>query len=286
MSKLHMWEAGPTFFVIGAQKAGTTRLCELLNRHPQVTIPLKEPWFFDSDDAMSSKASWYQGLFDRAPLATARGDGSTTYAMLALHPGTAERLHAFNPEARIIYLVRHPIERIESAWVQLLSVGEVNGFLGFERTLTETEQLIDPSRYWRQLEEYRRYFPDDQIQIHFFEDFVIDERSVLKSCLSFLNVDASLEIDTRDDSGRNPREGKRQRLPLVDAVRALPGYERYKRAIPQFAKTLFTDHITRAVPLESPWTPEALSWARAQLAADSAAFLVHAGKPADYWSAQ
>ena len=54
---------GPNFFVIGAQKAGTTRLCNLLQRHPSVAIPFKEPFYFQSPDAMKEKAQWYRSIF-------------------------------------------------------------------------------------------------------------------------------------------------------------------------------------------------------------------------------
>ena len=63
------------------------------------------------------------------------GDGSTHYSMCGRFPGTAERVHRFNPQAKIIYIVRHPIRRIESAWPQLLSVYHANRVLGFDRTL-------------------------------------------------------------------------------------------------------------------------------------------------------
>jgi hypothetical protein len=232
---------------------------------------------------MAEKAQWYRSIFQEVADLPARGDGTTHYSMSGIYPGTAQRIYEFNPNARIIYMVRHPLRRIESAWRQLLSGGEANGFLGFEHTLYKTELLIDPSMYWKQLAEYRRYFADVQIRVGFFEEFIADERVALRACLSFLGVDPFIDIGPEDDEARNPSEGKRQRLVVVDAVRALPPYERAKRFIPQSLKTLFTERVTRPIPITSPWTPESLDWTVRQVADDSAALLRHAGRSEDYW---
>ena len=284
---------GPNFFVIGARKAGTSRLYNLLQRHPSVAIPDKEPSYFQSALAMAEQAQRYRRLFENLADVPARGDGSTSNSMCGIYPGTAQRIHEFNPDARIIYMVRHPLRRIESGWRQWLSQAantpdgiepaNINGFLGFEHTLRKTDMLIDPSLYWKQLSEYRRYFPDEQIRIGFFEEFIADESAELRACLSFLGVDPSVDIDIDDDEDRNPSEGKRQRLVAVDAIRALPGYERVKRFIPQPLKTLFTDRITRPVPMTSPWTTESVEWTVSRIADDSAALLRYAGRSEDYW---
>jgi hypothetical protein len=276
---------GPNFFVIGAQKAGTTRLCNLLQRHPSVAIPDKEPSYFQSVLAMAEGAQWYRSLFEGIARLPARGDGSTYYSMCDIYPGTAQRICEFNPDARIIYMVRHPLRRVESAWRQMLSTGKVNGFLGFEHTLYKTDLLIGPSLYWKQLAEYRRYFADDQIRVGFFEEFITDERAELRACLSFLGVDpfTDTDIDIDDDEDRNSSDGKRQRLAVADAVRILPGYERVKRFFPQSLKTIFSDRITRPISMRSPWTAQSLEWTVSRVADDSAALLGYAGRSLDYW---
>ncbi len=287
----------PNFFVIGAQKAGTTRLCNLLNRHPSVGIPIKEPFYFQSAAATAENAEWYQSIFEDVAGLAARGDGSTYYSMCGVYPGTARRIHQFSPDARIIYMVRHPLRRIESAWVQWLSVRDANALnddgvspftvsnvkLGFDHNLYNTEVLIDPSLYWKQLVEYRRYFADDQIRVGFFEDFVADERTELRACLAFLGVDSSIHVEADDDDAKNTSAGKRQRLAVVDTVRALPGYKRVNRFIPQGLKTLTNELMTRSIPLKSPWTAESLEWAASRVADDSAAVLQYAGRSDDYW---
>ncbi len=276
-------QCGPNFFVIGAQKAGTTRLCNLLQRHPSVAIPIKEPWYFDSACTMTKKAQWYRSIFEEVAHLPARGEGSPNYSACGLHPGTAQRIHEFNPDARIIYMVRHPLRRIESHWRHMLSVGDATRFRGFEHTLYETDLLIDQTLYWKQLAEYRRHFPDDQIRVGFFEEFIADERAELRECFSFLGVDPFSDIDTDDDESRNASEGKSQRLAVIDAARTLPGYKRVKWFIPQRLKTLFTDHFTRPIRMTSLWTPESADWTVSRVIDDSAALLRYAGRSEDYW---
>lgn len=274
---------GPNFFVIGAQKAGTTRLCNLLHRHPQVAIPTKEPFFFQSPEAMEEKREWYEELFRGVAQFPARGEGSTYYSMRASYPGTAERIYHFQPEARVIYMVRHPLHRMESAWRHLLAVGQANMFQGFEHTLYRTPLLIDPTLYWEQISDYRRYFRDDHVHVVFFEEFIRDEAAEVSACLRFLGLSGPWAPATDDDEALNASEGRRRRLAAVDAVRAMPGYGRAKRFIPQGVKTLFSERVTLPVPKAPEWTPSMLEWVGSQLANDTQSFLRFAGRPEDYW---
>lgn len=277
---------GPDFFVVGAQRAGTTRLCGLLDLHPGIRIPTKEPMFFQDRDAHwpAAQAEWYRQLFVDAPRTALLGDCSTHYSMCSRFPGTAERIFEFNPTAKIIYMVRDPIRRIESAWPELVSVYHANRFRGFDWTLRRSNLLLDPSMYWRQLSEYRRYFPDEQILIQFFEDFVENEEAVVSSCWAFLGLSRE-RIDAADARvlPRNESLGKVQRALVVDAVRALPAYERYKRLIPQPVKSYFSTRFTSAIDVDVKWKAETLAWAKTRLHPDSAAFLAHVGRNSSSW---
>jgi hypothetical protein len=275
--------AKPDFFVIGAQRAGTTRLCALLGRHPSIRIPTKEPMYFHSLEHMREKASWYQELYADPSAGVLQGEGSTYYSMCGIYPGTAQRVHDANPAAKIIYMVRHPLRRIESAWVQLLSVGNANRVRGFDRTLRHTNLLIDPSLYWRQLSEYRRHFPDEQLHVEFFEEFTSDEQGVVDSCLSFLGAPSAELEEVEREWMRNESQGKQQRSLLVDALRALPGYERYKAHVPQAIKTALSERFTSPIKTTVSWKPETLRWTLERLRADSASLLEYTGRSSDYW---
>jgi sulfotransferase family protein len=272
----------PDFFVIGAQRAGTTRLCHLLSRHPRVAIPSKEPFYFQSIDAMIEKRAWYRQLFERAS-GDVFGEGSTYYSMAGLYPGTAERLFGFNPEARIVYIARHPLRRIESAWYHLLSVGHVSSLHSFASAVRRTDLLIDPTLYWKQLSEYRAFFPDTQIQTILFEDFVAAETETVAACFEFLGVEpVGLDV-TASSVEKNASEGMTRSWRALDAIRAAPAYGAVKRAVPQLVKTAATERLRRPVQPTAAWDAELHRYVRERLGDDPVRFLEHAGRSGDYW---
>jgi hypothetical protein len=273
----------PSFFVIGAQRAGTTRLCHLLDAHPTVCIPTKEPFYFNDPVATVQRAHWYRSLFANAPPASIYGEGSTYYSMCDTFPETARRIFEFNPNARIIYMIRHPLRRIESAWFQLLSTRELSGLKSFRRSVMQSNALIEPTLYWKQLSSYRRYFPDDQIHVGVFEDFARDEASVLAKCLAFLGVDAGVHPDGDPAEGRNVSAGKLQPRAAVDLVKAVPGYQRLKHAIPERWRIVLGGRLQKPITSKATWDPELIRYVDDRIAEDCRAMLDHLALPPDYW---
>src|SRR5262245_56221545 len=105
----------PNFLVIGAMKCATTSICDILSQHHQifVTDP-KEPDFFSDEKAYARGWSWYEALFRGSENRVAIGEGSTNYTKSKLHPQAAERIAHHLPDARLMYIARHPLKRIES----------------------------------------------------------------------------------------------------------------------------------------------------------------------------
>jgi len=104
------------FFIVGAQRCGTTYLYHLLDQHPEIEMarPVRpEPKFFLDDAAFGRGLSAYAGFFAGKPGARLRGEKSTSY----LGSDTAaDRIAAAFPKARILVLVRDPVERALSHW--------------------------------------------------------------------------------------------------------------------------------------------------------------------------
>ncbi|MEX2430634.1 MAG: sulfotransferase, partial [Dehalococcoidia bacterium] len=132
---MHQHTVRPNFLVLGAMKSATTTLCELLATHPQAFVcEPKEPEFFCKDEVYSRGWPWYQSLFRSALHKKAVGEGSTSYTKKLLFPRTASRIAAHVPDARLIYIVRHPIERIESHWMHSLRAGSLPPTADFSAT--------------------------------------------------------------------------------------------------------------------------------------------------------
>ena len=102
--------AGPDFAVIGAMRAGTTQLYEMLRGVEGVSVPkMKETDFFCSRKSVSRGYGWYARQFSQGDALW--GDISPNYAKTDIHPQAAQLLYEANPEMRIFFIARDPVER-------------------------------------------------------------------------------------------------------------------------------------------------------------------------------
>src|SRR5688572_3137697 len=101
------------FFLIGAMKAGTSSMYEYLAAHPAIyAAPRKEPRLFAKPASEASDLSACAALFAGRTSETWAFEASTAYTKYPMISGVPERIHATFPDARLIYLIRDPIERI------------------------------------------------------------------------------------------------------------------------------------------------------------------------------
>jgi len=169
--------AAHTFLIIGAAKAGTTSLPQLPRRAPEISMSSeKEPVCFEPPD-WHRRLGEYRELFDRA--APVRGEASIAYSAYPWTPEIPDRVRAVVPDARIVYLVRDPIERMLSHCAHM----EWNRHLWGAQRSRPFDQLMedldDPmntpvwcSRTATQIERWIERFGDDRV-------LVIDQRELL-----------------------------------------------------------------------------------------------------------
>ena len=111
----------PDFIIIGAAKAGTTSLYALLDRHPDIFMPAhKEPEFFARDDHYAKGIDSYATLFEGATPHQQVGEASTLYSLAPFFGHTAGRIKAHLPQVKLIYVMREPVARAYSFYVQLI----------------------------------------------------------------------------------------------------------------------------------------------------------------------
>lgn len=271
----------PNFLVIGAQKSGTTSLCALLGQHPEIFMSdPKEPHFFANDKIYARGWEWYAALFEKAGNAKAIGEGSTGYSLHTVYPKAPARIARALPDARLIYMVRDPLERMESAWMQRKGDGMPVWSLG--KTLRRYPRMVDASRYWRQLNYYRRYYPDDRILILFFEEFREYSGEVLRRCYEFLGVDNEVRIDGQDKI-ENASLGKQAESAVSVWARHHPVVRRIGRMFPKSWRQGIRRVGGRKLMQRPEWDAATLEWVLYEIAADTDRFLNFAGKPGDYW---
>lgn len=180
------------FIVIGAMRAGTTLLNDVLTGHPDISLAkMKETDFFIVEKNYPRGIEWFRKQFDADR--RLRGEISPNYSKSPNFGGVPQRIHRHCPHVRLIYILRDPIARAVSEYGHSWNMGE----------LTETpQQILDQHEYFsilggssyaRQLREYLKFFPAEQILVLDFESFIADPQPQLDRLLQHIGA-APMEL--------------------------------------------------------------------------------------------
>lgn len=181
----------PNLIVIGAQKCGTSGLHYYLSLHPEVSMSNpKELNFFIEERNHSRGLEWYSRHFD--PAARCRGESSPNYAAYPQHLGVPERMAAAVPHARLVYIVRDPIERITAHWVHNYAKRREKGDLR-ATLLHPNTSYVTRSKYHMQLQRFLEHFPEEQILVLDQRDLRDQRMPTLRRLFEFAGVDPSFE---------------------------------------------------------------------------------------------
>lgn len=175
------------FMILGAQRAGTTTLYEILKRQPSlVACQPKEPHFFSLAANWKAELESYHHRFAQRP-GCRYFEGSTSYAFSPQNRLCVWKdLREYNPRLRFIYLVRNPIERIVSAYMLYYEKGLTD--LSLDEAVVSDRMLIDATRYYSQALPYVEAFGRDRVHFIEFEDFVANPAPVMQGLSEFLGV--------------------------------------------------------------------------------------------------
>jgi hypothetical protein len=246
----------PNFFIIGAAKAATTSLSSLLASHPQAAIVRgKEPHFFSYDHLYKLGWDKYLDLYGHCTIQKAIGDASTSYSRIRYHPAAVERIHQHVPDARIIYMVRHPLERMESAYVEHACTPTGQVFASINEAVRQQPMIVDSSRYWEVFDAYRQKFGESRIKIIWFEDYTANTAAVFQDVCRFLGIDDSVVPDLERER-TNSREEASVRLAKLGRGNVKPN---------------------------TTWDEEVRRWVIGQIRDDNCRFLDYFGRPRNYW---
>jgi hypothetical protein len=219
----------PDFIIIGAMKCATTTLHEQLAAQEGVflTEP-KEPCFFSDDPVYEKGMEWYQGLFAEADPKDVCGESSTHYAKLPTYPKTLERMRAHLPGARLIYMMRSPVERLVSQhrheWMVKNTGPDVNA------ELDRFPALIDYGRYAYQLEPFLRSYGPQRILPVFSERLRAAPQEELERVARFIGLEGPVTWQTGADSRNRSSEHLRV-SPVRDALLNAPVLRGVRRGL-------------------------------------------------------
>lgn len=269
--------------IIGAMKCATSSISAFLESHPDVfMVSGMDPQFFSDDKKFARGLDWYHGLFDKAKNNQIWVEGSNMYANPQRYPKSAERMAAYNPDMKIVYMVRDPIKRIASEWVQRRTdYGDSVPHRIADAVRERPESYIGNSDYWTVLQLYRHFFKDDQIFIGFVEDLHRDRDTFLARLSTFLDIRT---LEEKDDTPRNPSTGKLVPNTRYSKVQKIPGLSILKAVLPQSLRTsvkqrFLSDRIKGTPELDPALRSEIL----AKIGDGTAKLLDYCEKPADFW---
>jgi hypothetical protein len=192
----------PNLFLVGAMKSGTTTLYASLKRHPEVFMSAgKEPNYFIAADARpegnifgeasdEESLGIYLELFREARGFRYAGEASTFYTRHPRFECAAEAIHRFNPSARIIYIMRDPIERtLSHYWWDCLLSHETRGPL---EAIADDPHYRDCSYYAMQMRPYLERFGREQVYILTLEELSQDAGGEAARLFRWLGLEADL----------------------------------------------------------------------------------------------
>ena len=265
-------------------KSATTSLCNLLAEHPRVVFSEpKEPEYFCREKLYSRGPGWYGRLFADAGPDDLAGEGSTSYTKGHAFPEAAGRIAADLPDAKLIFIARHPLDRIVSHWKHLRGTG-VDVPADFNRAVGDSSHLVQTSRYFWQLGRYRDLFPDRQIAVYFFEDYRADPADVLRRCRQFLGLDQEVVLPDSAEWHSHRSDVFLREHRLIRAARAIPGVAAVLRRVPRSLREPV--RRTTGTPMSRPviWDPDVRARVADELREDARRFCVENGKPEGFWN--
>ena len=242
----------PNSYIVGTPKSGTTSLFHYLNDHPEVFMcPVKEPNFFSYDQILQQNLYYsekgigikedYEKLFKEVSIEKAIGEASVSYLFYDKVPA---RIKASVPDAKIIIILRNPVDRGFSHYLMDKRLGYVD--LSFEDIVYKRvdhpllalyyQQFIELGFYFEQVKRYLDIFGNEQVRVYINEDLKADITQVVQSLYDFLDV----------DSGHMPDLGKKYNVyqePRNTLIRNLYS----ARTLRRFSRTIVPNRLIDTV---------------------------------------
>jgi hypothetical protein len=281
----------PNFFIVGAARSGTTSLDRYLSQHPEIFItPKKEAHFFadehfppclgPGDDRLSRllirDEDEYAQLFAGVTGARAIGESSAFYLCF---PGTAERIAQTIPDAKIIIILREPVERAYSAYMFMVRDGRET--LGFEEGLSREEERkqkgYEPmwwykelSLYYKQIKHYMDVFGTQRVKVLLYDEFYANPRRALCDVFNFLEVNEDVAVNTSVRYNVSGSPKSRKFYSRLNNFIFYPGAleKRIKSLVPQHLRVAWASKIIGMSVERIPLDPQVHTRLKAYFAED------------------
>ena len=201
----------PDFILIGAMKCGTSTLATQLGLQKGIfmTTP-KEPNFFSDDAIYAHGPEWYEALFKAAAPHQLKGEASTHYTKLPTYPATLERMLRMLPDLKLVYMIRHPVNRAVSHYMHEWSEGHMSSDAA--QAFEQASEIIDYGRYGMQIAPFVQAYGADRIHLTSLEQITMDPAGEFARITDFLGASGSAWIE--DLPAQNISAERVRRLPM------------------------------------------------------------------------
>ena len=305
MAKSGQLTSPPEFLLIGAARSGTSAIANFLSQHPKIrfTHP-KETHFFafanrsvhfsgPGDDVLINSVSItspveFQKSLGPRKEGVARGEGSVS--TLYYHEQSIDHIRMYAPDAKLIAILRHPVERAFSSFQYMRSKG-LEPLEDFELALKEEASRIEVG--WHHIWHYKKMgiysesvrhfvdtFPPENLLFLFYDDFAENAAEVTREVFRFIGVDDSFQVQTAIQVNRSGVPRNRVLGVLISRlIRARRFRETLKRILPWQVREL----LRNAALSESQLPAEVRSRLQSYYAEDVAALADVLGSVPSQW---
>ena len=245
------------FFIVGAPKAGTTSLYKYLNQHQDVVMSsVKEPNYFSKEELESQDLYYasknitdekdYHSLFQANGEKKKLGEASVSYLF---YPKVSKRIFTYNKDAKIIIILRNPVDRAYSHYKMDFRLGFVKR--DFEDLVLNNnkegslfyQQYIDLGLYHQQVKSYIDEFGSTNVCVMFYEDLKKDRATFVNNIFSFLNLksDSNINFNLKYNKSKLPSNNFMRYLYSISLVRKTASFLFNERLINFINKNFFRE---------------------------------------------
>lgn len=184
----------PNFIIAGAPKSGTTALRDYLSQHPDIYMAEGEVRYYNQEKNYKQGLSWYEKHFLDRTNEKAVGEKTPSYMYLSDVP---EKMHKDNPNVKLIFMMRNPVDRAYSDYW----MGRLKGKFNFPFCEIEKHKklFLEVGEYAEQIKRYLKYFPMEQMFFIISEEFRANRDEEMKKVLRFLEVDENFNFPDLED---------------------------------------------------------------------------------------
>ena len=201
----------PDFIIMGAMKSATSTLHAQLALQSGIFMSMpKEPNYFSDDEQYARGEAWYDGLFANAELGDLCGESSTHYTKLPDYPLTIERMAKRLDKVKLIYVMRHPVDRLISHYIHQWSQNVIK--CDINEAIDQYEELTAYSCYARQLAPYFERYGKENVLPVFNEGIRHNPQTELERVADFIGFQGEVvwqeELSAQNVSGERIRTFK------------------------------------------------------------------------------